>query len=153
MGNFQGAVDNFTECLGLDDLNDAYNATILYNRASAYHKLKDFKKAMNDCDSALKLNPEYGKVYVKKGDIYLDMEEFEEACRMYDQAKKVEPGLAGLREKIHKGKIELKKSKRKDFYKVLGVTKDATEKEIQKAYKKSALRWHPDKHQQDTEEE
>jgi tetratricopeptide (TPR) repeat protein len=49
-GNYQGAVENFTECLGLDDLNDAYNATILYNRASAYHKLKDYKRAMEDCN-------------------------------------------------------------------------------------------------------
>ncbi|KAI8600168.1 hypothetical protein EDD21DRAFT_377899 [Dissophora ornata] len=32
-----------------------------------------------------------------------------------------------------------------DFYKVLGVTKDATEPEIKKAYRKLALQMHPDK--------
>ena len=36
-------------------------------------------------------------------------------------------------------------SDKKDYYEVLGVPKDATEEQIRKAYKKLALRWHPDK--------
>lgn len=39
--------------------------------------------------------------------------------------------------------LELKKSKRKDYYKVLGVCKNATEDEIKKAYRKRALMHHP----------
>ena len=33
----------------------------------------------------------------------------------------------------------------KDYYAVLGVAKDATDKEITKTYRKLALQWHPDK--------
>ena len=37
----------------------------------------------------------------------------------------------------------------KDFYGILGVSKNATEQELKKAYRKSALQSHPDKHKGD----
>ena len=42
-------------------------------------------------------------------------------------------------------KLELKKSKRKDYYKILGVAKTANDDEIKKAYRKRALMHHPGK--------
>ena len=76
----------------------------------------------------------------------LKLEMFEEAVRDLEHVKAIDPSTEGLRQKLQEAKLELKKSKRKDYYKIIGAGKDATPEEVKKAYKKQALLWHPDKH-------
>eukprot|EP00953_Heterococcus_sp_UTEX-ZZ885_P039996 20470-Heterococcus_DN1.PRE.1 len=40
----------------------------------------------------------------------------------------------------------------RDFYKMLGIKRSATEKQIKSAYHKQALKWHPDKHKSENSE-
>ena len=42
-----------------------------------------------------------------------------------------------------KAKLALKKSKRKDYYKILGIEKNASTNDIKKAYRKRAMVHHP----------
>jgi len=46
---------------------------------------------------------------------------------------------------LGKAKLLLRKSKRKDYYKILGIDKNASTEDIKKAYRKRALDHHPGK--------
>ena len=61
--------------------------------------------------------------------------------------------ISNLRQLLQEAKLELKKSKRKDYYKILAVDKNANEEEIKKAYRKRAMVHHPDRHSGATEAE
>ena len=41
----------------------------------------------------------------------------------------------------------------KDYYKILGIDKNATDDQIKKAYRKAAVKWHPDRWTNKSEKE
>ena len=73
----------------------------------------------------------------------MDLEMYDEAVRDYELANKMDRGNQEVRQLLQQAKLEVKKAKRKDYYKILGVSKDANDDEIKKAYRKRALVHHP----------
>ena len=105
-------------------------------------------------NKAIQLNPKYGKAYVNRGDVNKELGNHEEALSDYQQAHQLQPKeFKGVEDKIKAAKQKAKEASKKDYYKILGVAKDATDADIKKAYRKAAAIWHPDKNNQGTEEE
>ncbi|ETE60270.1 hypothetical protein L345_13988, partial [Ophiophagus hannah] len=75
----------------------------------------------------------------------MDTEQYEDAVRDYEKVYQTEK-TKEHKQLLKNAQMELKKSKRKDYYKILGVDKNASEDEIKKAYRKRALMHHPDRH-------
>ena len=106
-------------------------------------QLKKYQESINDCTSALELNESYVKAILRRGNSYMEIESFEEAVRDFEHAHRLDRNNMEYRKLLQHAKLELKKSKRKDYYKILGIGKSANEDEIKKAYRKRALVHHP----------
>ncbi|XP_023664980.1 dnaJ homolog subfamily C member 7-like [Paramormyrops kingsleyae] len=150
-GNYEAAYDLYSEALMIDPNNIKTNAKLYCNRATVGSKLKKIEQAMEDCTRAIKLDETYIKAYLRRAQCYMDTEMYEEAVRDYEKVYQTEK-TKEHKQLLKNAQLELKKSKRKDYYKVLGVGKNATEDEIKKAYRKRALMHHPDRHSAATPE-
>ncbi|XP_050100121.1 dnaJ homolog subfamily C member 7 isoform X1 [Anopheles aquasalis] len=151
-GKYREALAVYSDALTLDAQNKDINSKLYYNRALVNMKLGNLREAITDCTSALSLNEKYLKALMQRAKLYYNMENFEESVKDYETALKLNRTIE-LKNLLKDAKLQLKKSKRKDYYKILGVPKMASEDEIKKAYRKRALVHHPDRHANATAEE
>lgn len=107
--------------------------------------MNNLKKGTPYCKEALEVNPNSLHGLIHRGQQQLDADEFEDAIRTLDQAKEHNGQNQKVQELLQKAHTLLKRSKQKDYYKVLGVDRDADERTIKKAYRKLSRMYHPDK--------
>merc|ERR1711912_15653 len=95
---------------------------------------------------ALESLPDDEDLLVDRAEAYLVEEEFEKAIKDYETAIEHNEESKRLKEGLQRAKKLLKQSKKRDYYKILGVKRSATKQEINKAYRKLAQQWHPDRY-------
>lgn len=87
------------------------------NRALAYLKTKEYARALEDAEAAIKLKPDYIKAYHRRGKAYLSMNKLELAIRDFQYILEQEPN--------NKEAITEIKNARKKLDDKLGTTKSA----------------------------
>ncbi|KAI9464673.1 hypothetical protein HD554DRAFT_2120880 [Boletus coccyginus] len=156
-GKLDEAVTLYTECL--ERIGEAeeegkgghIRATLLSNRATTLVKLTRYDEALADTEASLALFPTSFKALRTRARIHLHLEKFDTAVADFkssiEQAEfeGADADVRSLRAELKKGEAALKRSKTKDYYKILGIPRDCADGDIKKAYRRESLKHHPDK--------
>ncbi|KAF5271325.1 hypothetical protein FQA39_LY08123 [Lamprigera yunnana] len=105
-------------------------------------------EAIHACSEALELNSDVS-VYCDKADAYIQGELYDDAIREFKLALERDQNYDRAKEGIERAKKLQHQAERRDYYKILEVKRSASKKEIIKAYRKMAQKWHPDNYQND----
>ncbi|TMW54007.1 hypothetical protein DOY81_000939 [Sarcophaga bullata] len=93
------AVDIYTEALKICPLKDSKERAVLYgNRAAAKIKLESKKSALEDCNKALELWPDYVRVLLRRAKLYEHEEKLDEALADYKRVYELDPAQSEARE-------------------------------------------------------
>ena len=109
--------------------------------------------AIKACDEALAADSDSFDALMDRGEAKLNLEMYEDALNDFQTAKQRDQESRRAQEAIEKAQRLLKQSQKRDYYKILGVKRNASKKDITKAYKTLARQWHPDLFQDEKEKE
>jgi DnaJ family protein C protein 3 len=153
-GSFEDAIQLWTSAMEIDPTHSAFNRPTLLKIVKAYSRLGDHKKAIAAASKHIEEEESLEGLWAL-GEAQQNAEQFEEAVRTFNQAAESAPDgemKQEAKKKLQEAQVALKQSKEKNYYKILGVPRDASKKEIKSAYRKLALKWHPDKNPDNLEE-
>ncbi|EGE86291.1 DnaJ like subfamily C member 3 [Blastomyces dermatitidis ATCC 18188] len=124
---------------------DALYTNLLEKTCETYRQMKMKKKAQSYCTEALKLIPNSLHGLLSKAEAQIDTDDFEAAIQTLKFAREHHDNSQDIQSLYQKAHTLLKRSKQKDYYKVLGVDRDADDRTIKRAYRKMTKQFHPDK--------
>jgi tetratricopeptide (TPR) repeat protein len=107
--------------------------------------------ALLDTEASLVIQPGSFKALRTRARIRLHKEQYDEAIADFRAAleqaefESADGDVRALRGELKRAEAALKRSKTKDYYKILGVARDCNETDIKKAYRRESLKHHPDK--------
>lgn len=115
---------------------------------SCYMHSEQTEEAVHACTEALEYHHDVN-VFCDRAEAYLQSELYDDAIRDYRQALEIDAHSERAKEGLQKAENRQKQSEKRDYYKILDVKRTASKKEIVKAYRKMAQKWHPDNYTND----
>jgi len=109
-------------------------------------------EAVKQCSEAIRIRGnEEPRLYCDRAEAHLDEDLYDEAVRDYRKALDIDDGFQAAKEGLNTAQKRQKQASKRDYYKILGVKRSDRKKDILKAYRKLAQKWHPDNFQDEDE--
>lgn len=108
-------------------------------------------EAISVCTSVLEIDDKNVDAFINRADAKLADDDFAGALEDLRAAKEIDSSNHVIDEKIKKVQQVETQANSRDYYKILGVKRNANKRQITKAYRALAKQWHPDNFQ-DAEE-
>lgn len=150
-GRYGDAIGKYGDVLKTEPNIPTYAALAQERLCHCYSKNQQPTEAIQECTEFLQKEPSNVNALKDRAEAYIQEEMYEEAVRDYETAQQTSDNDKQIREGLEKAQRLLKQSQKRDYYKILGVKRNAKKQEIIKAYRKLAQQWHPDNFQDEVE--
>ncbi|PWA86445.1 dnaJ domain, Tetratricopeptide-like helical domain protein [Artemisia annua] len=164
-GKYSEAVEQYTAAISKSVKSHSFAAVCFCNRAAAHQSLGEIIDAIGDCSLAIALDRSYPKALSRRATLWEMIRDYKHATddlqRLVsiletgeNSQKSATPGrtangsvkdLRKARRRLSSIEDKAKKERSLDLYLILGVKPSDAAVEVKKAYRKAALRHHPDK--------
>uniref|UniRef100_A0A8C4TX77 DnaJ homolog subfamily C member 3 n=1 Tax=Falco tinnunculus TaxID=100819 RepID=A0A8C4TX77_FALTI len=150
-GRYEDAISKYDSVMKTEPGVPIYATRAKERICHCLSKNQQATEAIEVCTEVLRLEPTNVNALKDRAEAYLLEDLYEEAIKDYETAQANSENDQQIREGLERAQKMLKQSQKRDYYKILGVKRNARKQEIIKAYRKLASQWHPDNFQSEEE--
>ncbi|XP_034614140.1 dnaJ homolog subfamily C member 3 isoform X1 [Trachemys scripta elegans] len=150
-GRYTDAISKYESVMKTEPKVPIYTTRAKERICHCFSKNEQSAEAIKVCTEVLLLEPANVNALKDRAEAYLLEDQYEEAIQDYETAQANSENDQQIREGLERAQRMLKQSQKRDYYKILGIKRNARKQEIIKAYRKLASQWHPDNFQNEEE--
>eukprot|EP00079_Xenopus_tropicalis_P034294 XP_017948065.1 PREDICTED: dnaJ homolog subfamily C member 3 isoform X1 [Xenopus tropicalis] len=148
---YEDAIEKYEASIKTEPRVEEYSRRAKERICHCLSKSQRTEEAISVCTEAHERDPQNPLILRDRAEAYILNEEYEKAVEDFQQAKELDGENEEMKEGLERAQKLLKQSKKRDYYKILGVKRNANKQEVIKAYRKLAQQWHPDNFQSEEE--